>query len=447
MIRFLILPFLIITQAYGATVAIIDSGTDMRHQDIAPFSWENPNEIPNNDRDEDGNGYQDDIYGWNFAEGNGQVIDYRYLGSLTQDIRRFFNIQTAIFHGEASDADIQWMRSKIEEEGFIKEISIYGNFMHGTHVGGIAIKDSPNSKLMAIKLIPTEVKLPGQESTEDKGLGVYLLKKALGLLAKEQMKMMVEISTYANDHKVDIANGSFGTGYPQAKMIVETLAKKIFKNITEEEVAEVTKHFLNSLIKEGKAMMEAAPKTLFVFASGNDGLNNDEYPTSPTNVQADNVISVAATFGRLQIAPFSNYGIEMVDVAAPGVGIESAVPGDKYLKVSGTSQAAPYVANVALKIKNANPKLTPLQVKKILMKTVDIKTWLAEKVSTKGIVNPKRAARAAELSLNQDVETAINMASQEVRDIKGLNKSNRDFTTSIFYGTVLPLPSTFVLRK
>ena len=43
-------------------------------------------------QDDDGNGYIDDVYGWNFAENNNQVIDYSYLGTLNDNIRKFFEI-------------------------------------------------------------------------------------------------------------------------------------------------------------------------------------------------------------------------------------------------------------------------------------------------------------------------------------------------------------------
>ncbi len=48
-------------------VAIIDSGVDYTHKDLAPFMWHNPGEIPNNGIDDDHNGYIDDYYGYNFA--------------------------------------------------------------------------------------------------------------------------------------------------------------------------------------------------------------------------------------------------------------------------------------------------------------------------------------------------------------------------------------------
>ena len=44
----------------ASTIAIIDSGTDMKHEVIAPFAWINSIDLPDNQRDEDRNGYQDD---------------------------------------------------------------------------------------------------------------------------------------------------------------------------------------------------------------------------------------------------------------------------------------------------------------------------------------------------------------------------------------------------
>ncbi len=51
------------------TVAVIDSGIDTLHEDLKPVMWTNPKEIPGNGKDDDKNGYIDDIHGWNFIGG------------------------------------------------------------------------------------------------------------------------------------------------------------------------------------------------------------------------------------------------------------------------------------------------------------------------------------------------------------------------------------------
>ncbi|MEG3437628.1 S8 family peptidase [Pannus brasiliensis CCIBt3594] len=59
----------------GIVVAVIDTGVDRNHPDLSGNIWKNPGEIPGDGRDNDGNGYVDDVYGWNFASGNNNTLD------------------------------------------------------------------------------------------------------------------------------------------------------------------------------------------------------------------------------------------------------------------------------------------------------------------------------------------------------------------------------------
>jgi serine protease len=54
-------------------VAIIDQGVKPDHEDLAANMWVNPGEIPGNGIDDDGNGYIDDVYGYNYIAGNGTI--------------------------------------------------------------------------------------------------------------------------------------------------------------------------------------------------------------------------------------------------------------------------------------------------------------------------------------------------------------------------------------
>jgi len=71
------------------TVAIIDSGIDIEHEDLKQVLWTNPGEVPGNGIDDDKNGYTDDIHGWNFIgsrDGLGEVNEDTY--ELTREYLR-----------------------------------------------------------------------------------------------------------------------------------------------------------------------------------------------------------------------------------------------------------------------------------------------------------------------------------------------------------------------
>jgi subtilisin family serine protease len=438
-----VLSFIFTFNTRASRIAVIDSGNDFKHKDLISKVYVNPLEIPNNDRDDDKNGYQDDVSGWNFAESNPELIDYSYKWSFDKDTEKFFNVQLSLMTGSLSEEDRAWIREKVKDPEFMKKLQIFGNWMHGTHVTGITLKEAPNALVLGLKLIPTEVKLPGKKSlakifsqndlkqlgelndpNDTFGLGDFLFKRGLKTLAEASAKVFSEIGSYVKGANAQVANGSFGTPYEAIKNVVGSIYKTVFrKDASAEELAKYTSYYFEMANLSSSTLFKSSPKTLFVLAAGNDGTDNKLFPTSPANALASNKIVVAATMNNQSLAAFSNFNEELVDIAAPGVGINSTIPMDEFLRVSGTSQAAPYVASVAAALFDINPQLKPEDVKNILMATVDIVPWLKGKVKSGGVVNSVRAKEAARLSLTKSLEKGIQMSLETVGSQISSNKA------------------------
>lgn len=219
---------------------------------------------------------------------------------------------------------------------------LYGNMdvmggyaKHGTHVAGIigAVRNNGkggdgvanNVMIMTLRAVPD-----GDEYDKDVALAIR----------------------YAADNGAKVVNMSFGKEFSPHKQFVDD------------------------------AIRYAASKdVLLVHAAGNDAENLDEkenYPSAKLNDNtiAANMITVGASgdssIKNGMIATFTNYGKITVEVLSPGVKIYATVPtGDQYTFLEGTSMAAPVVSGIAALIRGYYPALTAVEVKKILMESVD----------------------------------------------------------------------------
>ena len=145
--------------------------------------------------------------------------------------------------------------------------------------------------------------------------------------------------------------------------------------------------------------IDASPAVVVCAAGNIDAQNpepdNDLVPQYPASFTSVNIISVAATDQNDQLASFSHYGLNSVDLAAPGVNILSTLNvSGTYGYMSGTSMATPHVSGVAALVKSVNQSLTAVQIKNIILSTVDEKSSLSGNVSTGGRLNAYRAVVA-----------------------------------------------------
>ena len=131
---------------------------------------------------------------------------------------------------------------------------------------------------------------------------------------------------------------------------------------------------------------------VFVNAAGNEGANNDRIRTNRD--RPSNQITVAAIDPTGRLAAFSNYGRKSVDLAAPGVGIWSTVPGG-YASYTGTSMATPHVSGVVALLAGLHPEYTAEQLVARVLATTKPLGSLAKKIGTGGIVDAALALGVA----------------------------------------------------
>ena len=138
---------------------------------------------------------------------------------------------------------------------------------------------------------------------------------------------------------------------------------------------------------------------LFIAAAGNDALNTDVYEYSPSCVDLESVISVAAlaynnSSGQYELCDSrhgwrggSNFGATTVDIGAPGHSIMSTTPSNAYGWKSGTSMAAPHVAGAVGLFLSMYPEVTVSELRQALLDSGDATGELAGKTVTGSRLN------------------------------------------------------------
>lgn len=388
-------------------VAVIDSGVDFTHPALKPVQFVNAKDKVDG-KDNDGNGFVDDMSGWNMAGNNGQTFDPKDVSSRKR--RYDAALKVIDYMARMQNGEQLTKRQKLELFALtifvLSDINNIGTMIHGTHCAGIVAKDNTGIELLGVKM--------GFGGSAPKPKYGYPseaeLEKAIADMLRDDTMFIGELVRFLITQDLRVMNASWG--------ISEAAAAGAFKGLYPSLPPDATLQIGRLYMKRAEPIYaliaQKVPRALFVVAAGNDSANNDKMMFFPANIKRENSITVAAVDSKGVMADFSNYGPGHVDIAAEGVNVVSSVPDNRTAPLSGTSMAAPNVTRGASLVFAANEKLTPAQVKKILMETSDQKPYLKRYVACSGILNAKRAEEAGKLSLTMSVEEAINASFNNV---------------------------------
>ncbi|MDT7831160.1 S8 family serine peptidase [Flavobacteriaceae bacterium S356] len=408
-------------------VAVVDSGTDLEHEDLKDVAWVNPKEIPGNGIDDDKNGFVDDINGWNF------------LGPIYKENAELYRIikdSTIVDKATYSKAKMAYDK-KIAEAS--KNKARFGQILQAVNFANDNISEKLGTKkytkedLKKIDVSSSQVlsqsvaianqmfdlgltslqeaidELTDLVSNAEDLLGEKAIKKEYRkVLNNNENSMATKIygDNKSGHSEKDESHGSHvsgiigasrnnGKGMNGVAKNVKIMAVRVVPDGDEydKDVALGIRYAVDNGAKVintsfGKGYspkkewvyeaIQYAEKNdvLIVNAAGNDGKDIDvsvSYPNDTPDMKneiADNFLTVgamSANYNEKLPASFTNYGKINVDVFAPGVEIYSTTPENEYAYKNGTSMAAPSAAGVAALVRSYYPQLSASQVKHVLM--------------------------------------------------------------------------------
>jgi cell wall-associated protease len=449
-------------------VGVVDSGTDLEHEDLKDVAWVNKNEIAGNGIDDDKNGYKDDINGWNFLgsiyKENAELerivkdpsitteeeaikakaaYDKKIAGAKASKLR-FDQMLQRVTSADAAiakklnkpDYTKEEIEAIVTEDASLKQSIAVANQMFGFGLPSLgAAKDeltklvTDAANLLNGDVLKTDYRSVLGDNPNTMDLKFYGDNKSGPSIKSESHGTHVSgiIAAVRNNKK----------GMNGVANNVKIMAVRAVPNGDEydKDVALGIRYAVDNGAKVinasfGKsyspkrawvheAIKYAASKdVLIVIASGNSGENIDvekNYPNDSKDLIteiSDNVLTIGAmssNYNEKLPASFSNYGKVNVDVFAPGVQIYSTTPENEYDKKSGTSMAAPSTAGVAALVRSYYPKLSASQVKHILMNSGLKINFEVVKPGSASRRNPKgEMIQFSELSVSGRVVNAYN---------------------------------------
>jgi hypothetical protein len=266
----------------------------------------------------------------------------RRVPQLKSQIKGILDLEAAVDSPEALQLKKQMASLPSDKvQPFLEDLGLFGNYIHGTHVAGIASKGDPFARLLIARITFDYHLIPEKPTVEQ---------------ARKDVLADQATVDYFKQHGVRVVNMSWGGSL---KDVDEALEKNGVGDATERkkearEIFDIGKDGLYNALK-------SAPDILFVTAAGNsdNDVNFDE--VIPSSFNLPNLITVGAVDQAGEETSFTSFG-KNVTAYADGFEVDSPIPGGSHLKLSGTSMASPEVANLAAKLFALDPHLTTGEV-------------------------------------------------------------------------------------